>query len=338
MTYTISAPPHKKTKLDFKTLNISKIIALLPLCLAAIYFFGVPALGIIIASVLAAVATEFGIQTLFKQKVTISDGNAALVGLLLALLIPPEAPIWIPIVGGFFAITFGIHVFGGIGSYIFNPVLVSWIFIRGAWPQYMTPVSIPHIGQFSDLFLESGAGLMVGVSPILLIGGVYLVYKRYVDWRVPLAFFVTLVAIPQILLFISSVIALIHEGVLNPLMYMSQLFVFLDMSPELPYAMIGAVFFGILFLATDAPTSPVTKNGRVVYGIVCGALVFIYGYFANYVDGVLYGIFLANCVGSYIELNTMPASFGTKSLPEKVYSKIMNKVPDSLKFEVMNNE
>ena len=338
MTYTISAPPHKKTRLDFKTLNISKIIALLPLCLAAIYFFGIPALGIIIASVLAAVATEFGIQTLLKQKVTISDGHAAMIGLMLALLIPATAPMWIAIVGGFFAIAIGKHVFGGIGSYIFNPVLVSWVFIRSAWSSYMIPASIPHVGQFSDLLLENGAGLMVGVSPILLIGGVYLIYKRYVDWRVPVAFFLTLVAIPQIMLFISGVMALVHEGVLNPLMYLSQFFTFLDMSPELPYAMIGAVFFGILFLATDTPTSPVTKNGRIVYGIVCGVLVFIYGYFGNYVDGVLYGIFLANCVGSYIELNTMPASFGTMSLPEKVYRNVMDKIPSSLKFEVMDNE
>ncbi len=338
MTYTISAPPHKKTKLDFKTLNLSKIIALLPLCLAAIYFFGVPALGIIVACVLAAVATEFGIQTIFKQKVTIADGHAALLGLMLALLIPPEAPIWIAIVSGFFAIAVGKHVFGGIGSYIFNPVLVSWVFVRSAWSSYMTPVSIPHVGQFSDLFLEPGAGLMVGVSPILLIGGVYLIYKRYVDWRVPLAFFATMVAIPQTLLFISGVAALVKEGVLNPLMYMSQFFVFLEMSPELPYAMIGAVFFGILFLATDSPTSPVTKSGRIVYGILCGVVVFIYGYFGNYVDGVFYGIFLANCVSSYIEFNTMPASFGTMSLPEKIYRNIMDKIPASMKFEVMDNE
>ncbi|MBP1909855.1 Rnf electron transport complex subunit RnfD [Methanolobus bombayensis] len=338
MTYTISAPPHKKTKLDFKTLNISKIIALIPLCLAAIYFFGIPALGIIIASVLAAVATEFGIQTIYKQKVTIADGHAATLGLMLALLIPPEAPLWIAVVGGFFAIAIGKHVFGGIGSYIFNPVLVSWVFIRNAWPSYMTPVSIPHIGQFSDLLFENGAGLMVGVSPILLIGGVYLIYKRYVDWKVPLAFLVTLVAIPQTLMFLSGVATLIHEGVLNPLMYMSQLFIFLEISPELPYAMIGAVFFGILFIATDEPTSPVTKNGRIIYGIVCGVLVFVYGYFGNYVDGVLYGIFLANCVGSYIELNTMPSSFGTMSLPEKIYRNIMDKIPSSLKFEVINNE
>jgi Predicted NADH:ubiquinone oxidoreductase, subunit RnfD len=338
MTYTISAPPHKKTKLDFRSLNMSKIVSLLPLCLVAIYFFGVPALGIILASVLGAVATEYGIQALTKQKITIADGHAALVGLMLALLIPPETPLWIPVIGGFFAIAVGKFVFGGIGSYIFNPVLVSWVFIKSAWSSYMVSSSIPHVGQFSDLILESGAGLLVDVSPIALIGGVYLVYKKYVDWRVPIAFFATMVLFPQTMLFLSGVSALIHEGVMNPLMYMSQLFTFLSMSPEIPYAMIGIVFFGILFLATDTATSPVTKNGRVIYGITCGLLVSIYGYFGNYVDGTLYGIFLANCVASFIEINTMPSSFGTESFPVKVYRRVMDKIPASMKFEVMKNE
>ncbi|WMW21294.1 Rnf electron transport complex subunit RnfD [Methanolobus mangrovi] len=338
MTYTISAPPHKKTKLDFRSLNISKIIALLPLCLAAIYFFGVPALGILIACVVAAVVTEFGIQTMFKQKVTIADGHAALTGLVLALLIPASAPLWVAVFAGFFAIAIGKHVFGGIGSYIFNPALVAWVFTRSAWTSYMTPLSIPHVGQFSDFILENGAGLMVDVSPILLVGGLYLIYKRYIDWRIPLAFFATMIVLPQTLLFISGVAALVHEGVLNPLMYMSQFFTFLEMSPELPYEMIGIVFFGILFIATDTSTSPVTKKGRIIYGITCGVLVFIYGHFGNFVDGTLYGIFLANCVASFIEINTMPASFGTKTLPQKVYRGVMDKIPASLKFEVMNNE
>lgn len=338
MTYTISAPPHKKTKLDFKTLNISKIIALIPLCLAAIYFFGVPALSIIIACVAAAVITEFGIQTIFKQKLTITDGHAAMLGLMLALLIPPEAPLWIPVFAGFFAIAIGKHVFGGIGSYIFNPVLVAWIFTRSAWSSYMTPLSIPHLGQLSDLILENGAGLMVDVSPLLLIGGVYLIYKRYIDWRVPLAFFATLILLPQALLFISNVNVLIQGGVMNPLMYMSQLFTFFDMSQDLPYEMIGIVFFGILFISTDTATSPITKKGRTVYGITCGVLVFIYGHFSNFVDGTLYGIFLANCVASFIEINTMPASFGTQTFSQKIYRGVMDRVPASLKFEVVNNE
>lgn len=188
MAYTISAPPHKKGNITFSSINWSKILALLPVSLISVYFFGIPALGIILAAVIAAVVTEYGIQLIFKQEVTVKDGHAAMIGLMLALLTPPEAPLWLPVVGGFFAIAIGKHAFGGIGSYIFNPVLVAWVFIRSAWSGPMTPASIPHIGQFSDLFLETGAGLLVGVSPIALLAGLFLIYKKYVEWRVPLTF------------------------------------------------------------------------------------------------------------------------------------------------------
>ncbi len=335
MTYIISAPPHKKTSTYFRTLNLSKIIALIPICLVAIYFFGVPAVQIILASVLAAVLTELAIQKAFKHKVTIKDGHAVLVGLMLALLIPPEAPVWIPVFGGFFAIAFGKFVFGGVGSYIFSPVLVSWIFMRSAWSNHMTPLSIPNVGQLSDFMLENGAGLLIDVSPIALIGGLYLIYRKYIDWRIPLAFFATMILIPQTLLFLAGVFDLIQHGVLNPLMYLSQLFAFLSISPELPYAMVGILFFGIIFLATDTPTTPVTKTGRLIYGVLCGVLVFIYGYFGNYVDGTLYGIFLASCAASFIEMNTRPAPYGKDSLPEKVYKRIMEKIPEPLRFEVI---
>jgi electron transport complex protein RnfD len=336
--YTISAPPHKKSKFNLKSLNWSKTIALVPVAIAAIYLFGVPALGIILASMIAAVVTEFGIQTLFKQKVTVKDGHAALVGLMLALLIPPEAPLWLPIFGAFFAIAIGKHIFGGAGSYVFNPVLVAWVFIRSAWIGPMTSLSIPHVAAFSDIILETGAGLLVGASPLALIGGVYLIYKKYVDWRIPTTFFFTVFLFHQVIAFVSEIVNLIQEGVLNPLMYLATMFIFLKIPGELSYAMIGVVFFGILFIATDGPTSPVTKKGRLIYGFTCGLLVSIYGLFGNYVEGTLYGIFLGNCVASYIEVKTMPAPFGHESYLEKTYKRVMGMIPSALKFEVMTDE
>lgn len=317
---------------------MAKILALVPLSIVSVYFFGMPALGIILASVLTAVLTEYGIQMIAKQKVTIKDGHAAMIGLMFALLMPPEVPLWIPVVGASFAIVIGKHAFGGIGSYIFNPVLVAWVFVRSAWGGYMTQASIPHLGQLSDLLLENGAGLLVDVSPILLLGGVYLIYKRYVEWRVPLAFALTVFFFNQTIAFFSAVLSLVQEGVLNPLMYLATMFIFLRITDELSYVMIGVVFFGILFLATDSPTSPVTKSGRVIYGFACGLLVSIYGYFGNYVDGTLYGIFLANAIAAYIETKTLPAMFGHESLLEKSYRRIMKRIPSPLKFEVISDE
>jgi len=338
MDYTISAPPHIKSNFSFRSINRSKILALVPVSLAAVYFFGIPALEIILAAVIAAVVTEYGIQKIFKQKVTIKDGHAALIGLMFALLTPPEAPLWIPIFGAFFAIAIGKHAFGGIGSYVFNPVLVSWVFVRSAWVHHMTPVSMPNLGQVSDLVLENGAGLLVDVSPILLLGGVYLIYKKYIEWRVPLVFALTVFFFNQTVAFFSAVVTLIQEGVLNPLMYLSTMFIFLELTDELSYVMVGIVFFGILFLATDTPTSPVTKNGRLIYGFACGLLVSIYGYFGNYVDGTLYGIFLANAIAAYLETKTLPAMYGHESLLERSYRRVMKKVPSSLKFEVISDD
>lgn len=126
MTFTISAPPHRKSKITFKTIMWSKVLALVPVSLVSVYFFGLPALSIILAGILAAVVTEAGIQKMFRHKITINDGNAVLIGLMLSLIMPPEAPIWLPVVGSFFAISIGKHAFGGIGSYVFNPVLAAW--------------------------------------------------------------------------------------------------------------------------------------------------------------------------------------------------------------------
>ncbi len=280
MTLTISAPPHRVMGVTVNKIMWGKVLALVPVSLVAIYFFGLPAFGILFASVITAVATEAGIQKIFNQESTIADGHAVLIGLMLALILPYDVPIWIVVVGSFFAIAIVKHAYGGIGSYMFNPVLVSWVFLNLSWTSIMTTKSTPHIVALTDLILENGAGFLVGVSPIALIGGVVLILMRYVEWRVPLSYFVT-----------------------------TLLLVFL-LKDDLSYVITGAYLFGVLFIATDSVTMPITKKGRIIYGIACGVLTVLYGYYDSYVTGTFYALMLANCIVPYIEIKTLPKPFG----------------------------
>lgn len=309
MTFTISAPPHRKEAITFKKITWAKIIALLPVLLLSVYLFGIPAIGLVIASILAAVVTEVAIQKAFDQKITIDDGNTILIGLMVAMIIPPEAPLWIPMIGSVFAIGIGKHAFGGIGSYVFNPVLAAWVFLSLAWWTIMSPYSYPQTTALSDLILETGAGHIAGVSPLaLLIPGCILILLRYIEWRVPVSFFVTTILLSVLV------------------------------GDSLSYVVLGVVLFGILFLATDTASSPVTKSGRVIYGIVCGVLVVVYGHFANYVDAIFYGLFLANCVSSLIDNNTLPGSYDTETYLQRKYRSIISKVPFKDRLEVLLND
>ncbi|AKB85927.1 Rnf electron transport complex subunit RnfD [Methanococcoides methylutens] len=309
MTFTISAPPHRKEAITFKKMTWAKVIALMPVVLLSVYLFGLPAIGLVIASILAAVVTEVAIQKAFNQKITIDDGSTILIGLMVAMIIPPEAPLWIPMIGSVFAIGIGKHAFGGIGSYVFNPVLAAWVFLSLAWWSIMSPLSYPQTTALSDLILETGAGHIAGVSPLaLLIPGCILILLRYVEWRIPVSFFLTTILLAVLV------------------------------GDSLSYVVLGVVLFGILFLATDTSSSPVTKNGRVIYGIVCGVLVVVYGHFANYVDAIFYGLFLANCVSSLIDNNTLPESYGTETFLQRKYKRILSKVPFKDRLEVLLND
>lgn len=308
MSFTVSPPPHKKTPMDVKNIIWYKIFALMPLVLVSIYFFGLPVLSHIIAGIAAAVALEAAIQKAFGHKISVKDGDVVLIGMMMALVIPAEAPWWLPILGVAFAVGFGKHIFGGIGSYSFNPVLAAWVFLTLAYSSYMTPISVPQIGALSDLLLETGAGYPAGVSPLLvLIPGIYLLLRKYVEWRVPLSFFVTVLALAYL-------------------------------SGHLPYALTGVLIFGGLFIVTDTTTSPVTKNGRIIYGLVAGVLVFIYGFFSDYVAGTFYGLLLANAFSAFIENNTYPKPFGTESFFRSKINKLSDRLSNIYYTKVLRDE
>lgn len=277
MKLAVSMPPHVKLPASTANINWSKVVVLLPVALISIYVFGLKAIAIIIAAVLSAMLAEAGIQKYVKQDITIKDGDAVLIGLTLALLLPPGVPLWIPVIGAVFAIALVKHAFGGTGMMLFNPAIAAWVFLNMSWWGLMEPTSIPHIGSYTDLLIELGAGRLVDVSPLALIGGLLLIFKRYIEWRIPASFIVAL--------FVMSL--LIGENIY--------------------YVITGTLMLGIFILATDTATSPITKNGRLIYGSLCGILTVVYGFFSyNYPAGVLFAIFFLNTTSPFIEKSTLP--------------------------------
>jgi len=278
MKLTVSHPPHTRQGVSIATIMRSKIAILVAVSLLATIVFGFVVLELVLVSTLAAVLTEAGIQKLSKQELTIKDGDAASIGMIIALLLPYGVPLWIPAVGSFFGVALVKHAFGGLGANLFNPAIAAWVFLNMSWGALTGSGSVPHIGQYSDIFLELGAGRLAEVSPIVFfIGGVYLIHKKYIDWRIPSSYLVS-----------TIVLALI-------------------IGENLSYVITGMLFFGVFILATETATSPITKNGRLIYGLLCGVLTVIYGSISyNYVVAVLFAIFFANAVSPFIEKNTFP--------------------------------
>ena len=287
MTYTISPLPHVKGRESVKSVMWGTVAALIPVTIAAIYLFGLPAIKIILATVIAAVVAEIIIYKAASQPITIDDGNAVLVGLMLALLMPPSVSenLWVPIIGAVFAIAVAKYIFGGTGTLVFHPALIGFAFLLAAWPKFMGAASTPNLGSFSDLLLETGAGRLVEASPALvLLGGAIVLYKRYVDRRVAL----------------SATILLL---LLMPIV---------GMGSQLPYVLTGGYFLGLIFLAADPITSPVTKKGRLVYGTVLVLLILIQLHFDTYFTGMCFAVLMMNVFSPLIDRSTIPKPIGGK--------------------------
>ncbi|KAF5416849.1 MAG: RnfABCDGE type electron transport complex subunit D [Euryarchaeota archaeon] len=287
MTYTISPLPHVKSRESVKSVMWGTVVALIPITLAAIYLFGLPALKIVLATVITAVVAEIIIYKAASQPVTIDDGNAVLVGLLLALLMPPGVSehIWVPIIGAIFAIAVAKYIFGGTGTLVFHPALIGFAFLLAAWPTLMGAQSTPNLGSFSDILIETGAGRLVEASPVLvLLGGAIVLYKKYVDRRVALS---------------ATILLLLAMPIVG-------------MSSQLPYILTGGYFLGLIFLAADPITSPVTKRGRLVYGVMLALLILIQLHFGAYFTGMCFAVLLMNVFSPFIDKNTIPKPIGGK--------------------------
>ena len=306
--FVVSGTPHVRSKESIQSIMRDVIIALVPATAAGIYYFGINALILVIAAIVSAVAFEAICQKVMKKPVTVSDLSAVVTGLLLAMNLPAAAPVWVAIVGSAFAIIFGKQLFGGLGQNFINPALAGRAFLLASYPTEMTTWSVPNglevadaatyatpLAQLKAGHLDASLGeLMLGqcggtigetCAIALIIGGVYLLYKHVISWKIPVIYIAT-VAI------LFGVIG--RHGVRMPLQEI----------------MAGGVMLGGIFMATDYASSPVTPKGQIIFAVGAGLITYLIRTFGGYPEGVSYSILIMNCAVPLIERFTEPTIFG----------------------------
>lgn len=301
--FFVSASPHIHSRESVSKVMWAVFGALVPAAVAAAVIFGLAAVKIMAISVLSCLFTEALIQKLTRKKITISDGSAALTGLLLAYNLSPRVPFWMPVLGGFFAIAIAKHAFGGLGANIFNPALAGRAFLLTSWPRQMTEFYQPFSADaittatplaalkegmspnlsYADLFFGRHAGCLGEVCIFaLLIGAAYLLWKQYIWWHTPVGFILT--------------VGLLSSFKGDP--------IFSILS--------GGLILGAFFMATDYVTTPLTKKGQLIFGIGCGLITFVIRKFGGYPEGVSYSILMMNAAVPLIDRYIRPRKYGAK--------------------------
>lgn len=299
----VSSNPHIRDKSTTTSIMGEVILALIPATLFGIYNFGLHAFFVILTAILSAVAFEFLYQYFMKQKIAIKDLSAVLTGLLLALNLPCDFPIWMTILGSGFAIIVVKQVFGGLGQNIMNPALGARAFLMLSFGTRMTvftydgvtgatPLKLLKdtdvVSGLKEMFIGSISGTIGETSAIaLIIGGIYLVARKIIDYRIPFYYLMT---------FSVLIILLGGHG--------------FDYKFLLAHLFGGGILLGAFFMATDYVTSPITKNGRIIFGITLGILTFLFRIYGPNAEGVSFAIIFSNLLVPIIEKYTMPKYFG----------------------------
>ena len=312
----VSSSPHIRNEDSTRQIMLDVAIALLPALAVAVFVFGARSLVMTVVSVLGCVFFEWLYNKLLKKPMTITDGSAVVTGMLLAYTLPVTAPYWVVLIGDFFAIVIVKCLYGGIGQNFINPALGGRAFLMASWPVAMTtwckvqtslplftapeitssatPLTFLKEGLVPNVSLQNAALGMVGgsmgeVSALaLLIGGVYLLYRRVISWHIPVSFIGT----------VAVITFLFPKGDMSGATFMAY---------EL---LCGGLMLGAIFMATDYATSPVTKKGQLIYGVGCGLLTVLIRYFGSYPEGVSYAILLMNACCFLIEKISRPKKYG----------------------------
>ncbi len=298
----VSVNPHIYAKDTTQTIMRDVLIALFPAVIASIVFFGVKALLVEVVCVATAMLCEWAFEKITKKPCTVMDLSAAVTGLILALNLPVDIPVWQAMFGSFVAVIVVKQFFGGIGQNFANPAITARVIMLVAFSGAMTSWAVPAFadatsaatplaviaggeGQLPSLlqmFLGARGGSMGETSCLaLLIGGIYLVYRKVISWHTPVAFIGTVL-------------------VLTALLGQQPLY----------QVMAGGLFIGAIFMATDYTTSPPTPAGKLIFGVGCGLITVLIRVWGNYPEGVSFSILLMNILNPYISDWTRTKPFG----------------------------
>ncbi len=293
----VAYQPQVRTNMDTKRIMLNVMLALLPSLLAAAYEFGFKPVLMVAVSMSSAVFYEWAYRRLMKKSSTIFDFSACLTGMLVAMTLPTTAPWWLPLIGNFFAIVIVKQLYGGLGKNFVNPALASRAFLIASYAGIMTNWVSPRAMGLDAVtmatpmtYLFAGEpmpdyynyrNLLLGIMPgcfgeackiALLLGGVYLIIRKIISWRIPVSYIGTV----AVLMLIFG-----HEGYDNFSWMMYNI-------------LSGGLILAAFFMATDYATSPVTLPGQLLYGVGCGALTVLIRYFGSNPEGVTYSILIMN--------------------------------------------
>ncbi|WP_432822845.1 RnfABCDGE type electron transport complex subunit D [Trichloromonas sp.] len=317
----ISSSPHVHSGETTDKVMRAVIYSLLPASALSIYFFGLPALVLLLLCTVGCVAFEALCQKVMAKPLSIADGSAALTGLLLALNLPPACPWWMALLGSAVAIIVAKQVYGGLGHNPFNPALVARVVLLISFPVQMTTWSAPApfgsapdaitmatpLGEWKTAVMLTGklpeslqaglghyfignmAGSLGEISALaLLLGAAYLFWKKILTWHVPMTYLGTVVILSGLF------------WLIDPTRYPSPLF----------HLLTGGLMLGAFYMATDMVTSPVAPRGMLVFGVGCGVLTVLIRLFGGYPEGVSFAILLMNAATPLIDRFSRPKKFG----------------------------
>ena len=322
----VTSSPHIKAADDTRSLMLDVCIALLPALAVSVLTFGARSLVLTVATVIACVLAEWLYCKVCKLPSTIGDLSAVVTGMLLAFNIPVSAPVWMPVIGGVFAIIIAKMLFGGIGKNFMNPALAGRAFMMASWSGLMTlwtrvGADLPFLGSVEvtdaistatplatlktgalpdativEMLLGQTGGCLGETSALaLLIGGAYLLYRKVITINIPAAYILTVAVITFAFPMGGGDLAYRFQWMLSQVLS-------------------GGLMLGAIFMATDYVTSPVTSDGQWIFGVGCGLLTVFIRYFGGLPEGVSYSILIMNTLVWTIDKYNRPRMFG---YPEK---------------------